>query len=162
MTTADSNCRFPGCVNKRHGAEYCTGHERQRWLGRPLTPLRIHNRVVDGRKKCGRCGVTKSVDEFGRKLHYVTEMCRVCRGIGLRASTYGLSWDETARLLESGCCDVCGLKPDTLKELHIDHCHESDRVRGVLCNGCNTAIGLTREDPAVLRKLADYVESHRQ
>lgn len=41
---------------------------------------------------------------------------------------------------------------------HVDHDHETGRVRGILCRGCNTALGLIKDSAATLRALADYVE----
>ena len=53
---------------------------------------------------------------------------------------YGLSSSEYQDLVKSqgGLCAIC--KTDTLK-LHVDHCHTTGKVRGLLCSGCNTAVG---------------------
>ena len=41
--------------------------------------------------------------------------------------------------------------------LVIDHDHETDRVRGMLCRRCNAALGMLRDDPAIMDAAADYV-----
>jgi hypothetical protein len=46
------------------------------------------------------------------------------------------------------------------RNLHIDHDHETGEVRGLLCYSCNVALGASREDPARLRALADFIEGH--
>jgi len=44
----------------------------------------------------------------------------------------------------------------------VDHVHDNTkRVRGVLCNSCNLTIGHARENPEILRSLADYIEANR-
>lgn len=43
--------------------------------------------------------------------------------------------------------------------LLVDHCHDSMRVRGLLCHGCNSAIGLLRNSPALARAAADYLDA---
>lgn len=75
--------------------------------------------------------------------------------------TYGLSLDEWEAMadVQEGRCDICQLVPD--RGLVVDHCHDTGRVRSLLCNHCNTALGFARENPDVLRRMADYVERHR-
>ena len=73
---------------------------------------------------------------------------------------YGISIEDYERMLSE--CDgqcVCGkTKGRANKEaLHVDHCHETGLVRGLLCHVCNRAVGLV-SDPTLLRKLADYME----
>lgn len=76
-----------------------------------------------------------------------------------RKSTYGTDgsdlWEE-----QDGLCATCrtplALLPS--KHRHIDHCHTSGVVRGLLCNQCNLALGYIRGGPEVLRNMADYLE----
>lgn len=42
--------------------------------------------------------------------------------------------------------------------LVVDHCHDSGKVRGLLCSGCNRALGYFRDSPTALRAAADYLE----
>lgn len=74
---------------------------------------------------------------------------------------YGLSLDEYDAMLvrQGGGCAVCGALPDG-RRLHIDHDHETGKVRGLLCSGCNTAIGGFREDVATILDGAEYVGTH--
>jgi hypothetical protein len=71
--------------------------------------------------------------------------------------TYRVSEDEAIRLAAITTCGVCGRGPGA-RALHVDHCHTTGVVRGVLCHRCNLALGLLREDASVLRKLAEYLE----
>lgn len=43
----------------------------------------------------------------------------------------------------------------------VDHDHATGVVRALLCRACNTALGALRDDPALLRRAADYIERHR-
>lgn len=66
---------------------------------------------------------------------------------------------------QNGCCALCE-KPETsrfrgtLRALAVDHNHATGRVRGLLCAHCNHAIGKFKDDPALIRIAADYVERH--
>ncbi len=48
---------------------------------------------------------------------------------------------------QNGKCLICGRHQSEIgKSLHIDHCHKTGKVRGLLCSNCNTAIGLLQDD----------------
>lgn len=40
----------------------------------------------------------------------------------------------------------------------LDHCHDSLKVRGLLCNRCNTTLGLVNDDVSTLKKMIDYLK----
>jgi len=63
--------------------------------------------------------------------------------------------------MRAGGCRICGAKGGAGRhgQLHIDHCHETGRVRGVLCHGCNIALGYFRSDPNLLRAAIAYLEA---
>jgi hypothetical protein len=65
---------------------------------------------------------------------------------------------------QGGGCAICGRTPDDApgrwSRLNIDHDHKTGKVRGVLCHGCNSGIGHLQDDPALLRRAAEYVEAH--
>jgi hypothetical protein len=79
----------------------------------------------------------------------------------------GMSISVFNEMLEAqgGVCAIC-LQPETatrngvVRVLCVDHNHETDEVRDLLCVGCNTAIGYAMEDPARLRAAAAYLERH--
>ena len=75
---------------------------------------------------------------------------------------YGMGSADIAKLLNSqgGKCKICGSKsPGSRYGWHTDHCHETKKVRGVLCRSCNMHLGAFRHDPFLLRRAADYVEN---
>ena len=61
-------------------------------------------------------------------------------------------------------CAVCKSINPGRKTGHwcTDHNHVTGVVRGILCNGCNAALGHTKDDPLRLRLLAEYVEKEGQ
>jgi hypothetical protein len=78
---------------------------------------------------------------------------------------YGVTLDEYNKLLESqdGVCKICNrteLESSCVdRNLHVDHCHDTGKVRGLLCTKCNTALGLLSDDPELLKKAIDYLEN---
>lgn len=68
---------------------------------------------------------------------------------------YGISlieWDEMM-LNQGGRCAVC----DTETKLCVDHDHKTGKVRGLLCNKCNTALGLLKESKQTITALLNYL-----
>jgi len=54
-------------------------------------------------------------------------------------------------------CEICG----SSRKISMDHCHETHKFRGWLCDNCNVALGTIKENPATMRALADYLEKHK-
>ena len=76
--------------------------------------------------------------------------------------TYGITADEYELLLAAydGGCWVCGKKPKVgQRRLHVEHDHKTGRVRGLACWSCNKGLATYKDDPAILRSAADYLES---
>ena len=123
-------------------------------------------------KVCSDCGAEKPEAEFARNRGYVTKRCKPCysdyvkslpsyqdrervRDQKLRAR-YGISLGDYLEMLrgQNGACAVCGGGG----KLHVDHCHETGRVRGLLCGSCNRALGLLKDDIDSLKKAIDYLQ----
>lgn len=81
-----------------------------------------------------------------------------------RLRKYGLTQDDYDQLLveQAGRCPGCDTTDPGVKGWCIDHCHKSGKVRALMCNRCNTMLGLANEDPAILRALADFLEQLQQ
>ena len=67
------------------------------------------------------------------------------------------AWMAHRQDFKCACCR-CNLMFD--KHTHVDHCHETGTVRGLLCHHCNTSIGLLGENTETLRSLIAYLETH--
>lgn len=75
---------------------------------------------------------------------------------------YGLRPDDYIAMYErqEGRCAICGETGETFggRRLHVDHDHETGRVRGLLCGLCNSALGKFKDSPDRLRAAASYLE----
>lgn len=107
--------------------------------------------------ECKECGVKRSrkyyhkhTDGFRKKhLRYK---------FGLTIKDYDKLYNE-----QSGCCAVCEKHQSELKRaLAVDHNHETGQIRGLLCSGCNPAIGALGADYGtdLLQKAIRYVEKY--
>ncbi len=77
---------------------------------------------------------------------------------------YGISSTDYFSLSDSqqGVCAVCKGASKSGRALAVDHNHATGQIRGLLCHGCNVALGLAKENPQILRALADYLELHTE
>lgn len=89
---------------------------------------------------------------------------------GYIRNAYGLQADEYWKMVENqnNKCKICGNEetrkqtsradePEKICRLTIDHCHETKKVRGLLCHRCNVGIGGLRHDPQLMQKAIDYI-----
>lgn len=69
---------------------------------------------------------------------------------------YGITLADYNKLFEEqkGLCGICG-KPG---KLVVDHDHTTGKIRGLLHNNCNRALGFFLDNPTILRKAAEYIE----
>lgn len=77
---------------------------------------------------------------------------------------YSLTVEDWDAMFEAqgGACAVCpAIEPGNKQGWSTDHDHASGRVRGILCHGCNMALGGAKDNPTTLRALADYIERSR-
>lgn len=77
---------------------------------------------------------------------------------------YGLTPEAFDRMLagQDGRCFICGTKEPNGKGWSVDHCHTSGKVRFILCNPCNAALGLIKEDPVIARRLYEVTVQIRE
>jgi hypothetical protein len=137
-------------------------------------------------KKCSRCNQIKNASEFyaeksGKYKGKLTACCKQCtaeksymyyhankekakishRNWVLKnkdkvaftkaKSSYGIQKDEYDSLIR--VCQICG----NTTNLRIDHSHQSGRIRGMLCDGCNKGLGFFKDNPTLLLRASDYI-----
>lgn len=76
-----------------------------------------------------------------------------------RQARDGVDYDEMLER-QGGVCAICGAPPTPKAQLCIDHCHDSGKIRGLLCFSCNFAIGLLKDDRSRLEKAIQYLKEH--
>ena len=75
---------------------------------------------------------------------------------------FGITLDEYEGLLaaQRGVCAICARQPRDDISLHVDHDHEHDRIRGLLCFRCNNALGDFGDDYDTLLAALRYLDTH--
>lgn len=106
-----------------------------------------------GRKQCKDCTRARVRQNWDRKKGRAQKLMKL----------YCMTIEEYDAKLESqdGRCAICREVPEEGDNLYVDHDHRTGVVRGLLCNMCNLGLGKYKDDPAILRRAAEYLEANR-
>lgn len=142
--------------------------------------------IKDETKKCSKCELFLPFTDFHKSKNDLAGLSSICKGCssnytntimdtGLTRARekhiknkYNLEIEEYLKMIEDqdNKCKICG-KPEVftsskgnVKSLAIDHHHESGRVRGLLCQKCNSAIGMLMDDIQLLESAIEYLKNN--
>lgn len=131
--------------------------------------------------KCLNCRKDQEEEVFKTKTGRIVGRCKTCREKQKVSQTKWLArnpgankihstrehwlkykyritkeqYDERVKV-QGGKCAICLKIPS--EPLHVDHCHESKKVRGLLCRQCNTGLGQFKDSPLNLFRASKYLE----
>ena len=138
-----------------------------------VKPAAEYYRVKNGRYLMPRCRKCHIADTTARYKAWSPEK-KAARVAKLRYAHHRLSVEQVDAMTteQDGRCYLCQLtvgeagwrgpgEPRGAAGLTIDHDHVTGTLRRLLCSNCNLAIGNAKDDPDLLRRMADYVESYR-
>ena len=126
-------------------------------------------------KRCTKCRLDKPLTDFPIRKDRGNKPRSHCRPCHNEAATqqaskirqrswrykrkYGISLQEFDQMFadQGGKCAICTKEFGSESDAMVDHHHGSGRVRGLLCRGCNLAIGYLRDDPVLMWNAAEYV-----
>ena len=136
-------------------------------------------------KQCTRCKEIKNVVEFHNSKQTTDGFNRRCKKCVNELRTrsrkrnpnyklkdknskllreYGITLKEYNKMFinQNGVCAICN-NPETLdnKSLAVDHCHNTGKVRGLLCTLCNTAIGKLNDNEILLQRATNYIKESK-
>lgn len=134
-------------------------------------PLSSFHKDVKGilgvRSHCKEC-----VKEYNRRYTQMYPERRAAQNKKFRAANptyeqdrkrkhkYGVTPTDFQMMLDSqsGGCAICKKPVD--RSGHLDHCHRTGKVRGILCSNCNRGIGHMQECPTILMSAIEYIKEH--
>lgn len=119
---------------------------------------------LEGKNICHRCLQIKLLNCFYLKSKN-PNTCKMCKLLirknSLLNRLYNIDLDIFNLMLtaQNNKCKICNLSFNKQKDICVDHCHSTNKVRGLLCHGCNRGIGLLKEDKTILRRAINYLAS---
>jgi hypothetical protein len=128
---------------------------------------------VQGTKYCRDCQTERPLEDF----HPTQPYCKPCMNVRWSKwynskeheykrkrrlkINYGITHEEYESMFEArdGLCDICK-RPESFRGtlLSVDHDHETGKIRGLLCNNCNRALGLIGDSLEQAQRMVSYLE----
>lgn len=115
----------------------------------------VDKRRSDGRRShCNECNVKLAMTYQSENLQGHRDRTRKYR--------YGLTAVEFEQMVinQDGVCAICLKLPKGDKVLSVDHCHQTEKVRELLCGTCNSILGFASEDAELLQRAIEYLKRH--
>lgn len=147
-------CNAPFCENtrnKNHG--WCPIHrwERHKYNVKPFKQIQLFN---------PKCKKIFKVSKEKTKLY--NQKAQPRRRNQQYLKRYGVSYDEYKKLLNlyNHQCAICKSKATKKHSLHLDHCHISGKIRGIICYKCNFALGYFQDSIPNLIAATQYLRHH--
>jgi hypothetical protein len=132
--------------------------------------------ICNSNKVCSSCKKELGSDCFYKHGKYLTSKCRDCtreyrkanynsevENARQRKKNYGISQEQYDEMLkrQGNGCKFCGKTPEENKQrLAVDHCHDTGKVRGLLCSTCNLGLGYFMDDISLLTKAILHIKEH--
>ena len=141
---------------------------------------------MSGKKRCTRCGAIKTLKSFSteqRAKDGKRSACKRCltneqkkryvenpppyeakKRRQKSLAVYGLSLEDFDNMLKEQDykCAICRIeeKYSAKQRFHVDHDHDTGKVRALLCNRCNKGLGMFQDSSEFCDKAADYLREH--
>lgn len=123
------------------------------------------------KRECITCATTRRRIRYNtdtqvktKKLTQQRNWCKNNRhklkGYNLKAS-FNISPENYTKMLlaQDNCCKICGTHKNKLKRsFAVDHCHTTNKIRGLLCSNCNIGLGQFKDDIILLKNAITYLE----
>lgn len=125
-------------------------------------------------RKCIKCNKEKKEDEFPtRNNGNKRNECRKCTAVIAREyrknnkeklriqaaiRNYKISKNKVLELYNKEKCEICNKTFKSTKDKHIDHCHNTDKIRGILCTNCNHGLGKFEDNVLILENAIKYLK----
>lgn len=133
----------------------------------------MSKKVSCNQKICTKCNIKKNLDAFFKNSK--SNWCKDCKYKYARDTynkksdlerkyinakrNFGLEKQDFLEVIKPKKCEICGYKFESLAEKNIDHCHETNIIRGVLCGDCNKLLGYSKDSPKILMSAIKYLMS---
>ncbi len=127
--------------------------------------------------KCGKCKINKDPEDFHKNKNRKNQRDWICKKCSKEKNasrkertrevdyinSYGITISDYENILnnQGRVCLICKADSPNGKgnHFHIDHCHKTQNIRGLLCHNCNTSLGGFKDSVEVLQSAIKYLNT---
>lgn len=124
------------------------------------------SRIAPSHRICNKCNIKRCITKFSKRRGLYNLTCIRCLHLFHKYKIYSDTYDSLLKS-QNNCCAICK-KPEISKtnnrsnlSLSVDHCHTTNKVRGLLCGKCNMALGLLDDAEVLLLSAIKYLKRSR-
>jgi len=129
--------------------------------------------LKEGKIRCSKCKEAKDTDSFRVRTDAPNRLtgrrasCKDCDNktandpIRQRSNLYKITKEKVRELLKTERCEICNKNLSADIDKCIDHCHNTGKVRGVLCKECNYGLGKFKDNIEVLTLAIKYLQKQK-
>jgi hypothetical protein len=152
-----SNCK------KKQGEVY----RRNKGIKAPRkVPTLFNKDNVPTHRECTRCNNMQPLEQFNKHNGGTAYLdrhpyCKICSAERHLIAKYGITFEDKTHMhqKQNGACAICR-ESFALDVIHVDHCHTTGKVRGLLCSACNKALGLLKDNLERCMNMAAYLQTN--
>ena len=127
-------------------------------------------------KQCNKCKKIKPKSKFNKRKASPDGLQNHCRTCSKKEHKkwhkenpsdsllrkYGITIEQKKSMInaQNNCCAICKEPFSSTKYTHVDHCHDTGKIRAILCGSCNTGLGQFKDSPKFLQRAIHYIEHH--
>jgi hypothetical protein len=129
------------------------------------TPINLPTRRYDtSTHRCGTCERDIAIKYFVTFKNKTQKLCHECMNINTIHTKYKLTKYQYLNLItaQNYQCNICkksvGLTLDDAETGSVEHCHDTNHIRGITCRNCNTMISHLKENQKIITSAIQYLE----
>lgn len=155
----------------------CTVCQNSYWksknqISKQEAEIFLKNKVESGEKfEYKSCKLFKTADGFYYQRSYggvrlALNKCKDCQTNYQRNKSFGITDEDFEKMLshQNNKCAICQIDHDTYRAVTqnnrrfaVDHCHSTEKIRGLLCDKCNRGIGYFKDSDHLLLRAINYL-----
>lgn len=146
--------------------KFCSGCKKDLPIS-SFSKRKTSKRASQPVSKCKKCRVSVQRSYKERRTASGGSVYRDVEWPSKLRRLYGIEPEDYSRMLEAQCggCAICGSTTygyNGKEKFAVDHCHETGKVRGLLCGPCNKGLGLFRDDIKTMNRAIAYLRANGQ